>query len=106
METEAAFLADIRAHPDDDAPRLVFADWLEEHGEEGRAELIRLECRMAKLPSDDPALADLKRRREKLDASAKVWSRPLERQYRVSVYRTRRGLPASVFIYLNRWRRN
>jgi uncharacterized protein (TIGR02996 family) len=29
---EAGFLADIRANPDDDAPRLIYADWLEEQG--------------------------------------------------------------------------
>lgn len=35
------FLADIIAHPDDDTPRLIYADWLEENGQEERAELIR-----------------------------------------------------------------
>lgn len=34
-------------HPDDDGPRLVFADWLEERGECARAELIRLGCAVA-----------------------------------------------------------
>jgi len=36
-----AFLAAIRATPDDDLPRLAFADWLEEHGQAERAEWIR-----------------------------------------------------------------
>ena len=35
--------------PNDDAPRLVYADWLEEHGELERAELIR---HMVHFPSD------------------------------------------------------
>jgi len=35
--------------PDDDTPRLVFADWLEEHGEEDYAALIRLQCEYPKL---------------------------------------------------------
>jgi uncharacterized protein (TIGR02996 family) len=42
-----AFLQDILAHPDDDAPRLIFADWLEEQGDAGsvaRAEFIRVQC--------------------------------------------------------------
>ena len=43
---EAGFLADIAAHPEDDAPRLIFADWLEDHGQPERAELIRLQCRL------------------------------------------------------------
>ena len=30
MTRDEAFLADILEHPDDDAPRLVYADWLEE----------------------------------------------------------------------------
>ena len=47
MDRTPAFLADIRAHPDDDAPRLIYADWLEETGgptEAVRAEFIRLQC--------------------------------------------------------------
>ena len=39
-----ALVAAIAAEPDEDTPRLVFADWLEENGEEDRAEFVRLEC--------------------------------------------------------------
>jgi uncharacterized protein (TIGR02996 family) len=42
-----ALLAAIRATPDDDLPRLVAADWLDEHGCEERAELIRVGCELA-----------------------------------------------------------
>lgn len=38
-----AFLADIIANKAEDAPRLIFADWLEENGETERAEFIRLQ---------------------------------------------------------------
>ncbi|MEK6238729.1 MAG: SUMF1/EgtB/PvdO family nonheme iron enzyme [Planctomycetales bacterium] len=38
---EQAFLKEIAANPADDAPRLIFADWLEERGDL-RAELLRL----------------------------------------------------------------
>jgi uncharacterized protein (TIGR02996 family) len=41
MTDRAAFIAAIRAAPNDDAPRLVFADWLQENGEEGLADFIR-----------------------------------------------------------------
>lgn len=41
MTDRHAFIAAIKAHPDDDTPRLVFADWLEEHGEPARARVIR-----------------------------------------------------------------
>ena len=43
LTAEAAFLADILADPSDDAPRLIFADWLEDGGRPERAELIRLQ---------------------------------------------------------------
>src|SRR5947209_2048638 len=49
-----ALLADIRANPDDATPRLVFADWLEEHGETDFAKFIRLEIERDRLPRDDP----------------------------------------------------
>lgn len=35
--------------PDDDTPRLVFADWLQENNEDGRAEFIRLQVKMAQV---------------------------------------------------------
>jgi uncharacterized protein (TIGR02996 family) len=40
--------------PDDDAPRLVWADWLEEHGDADRAEFVRLQCEWANLDPGDP----------------------------------------------------
>src|SRR5262245_7614105 len=43
-----AFLDAIRAEPDDDASRLIFADWLEENGEGERAEFIRLQIALAR----------------------------------------------------------
>lgn len=30
-QEEAGLLADICAHPDEDGPRLIYADWLEDH---------------------------------------------------------------------------
>jgi uncharacterized protein (TIGR02996 family) len=38
-------LAAIAANRDDDAPRLAYADWLQENGYDAKAELIRLEYR-------------------------------------------------------------
>jgi uncharacterized protein (TIGR02996 family) len=35
--------------PDDDAPRLIYADWLDDQGEALRAEFIRLHCRWGQL---------------------------------------------------------
>src|SRR3954454_19585646 len=45
-QTRAGFLAAICRSPDDDAPRLVYADWLEEHGDPERAEFIRVQCEL------------------------------------------------------------
>lgn len=50
----AALLAAVRAAPDDDAPRLVYADWLDEHGQPDRAAFIRLQVERARLPRFDP----------------------------------------------------
>lgn len=44
MSDEAALLAAILAHPDEDTPRLMFADWLQENGQPERAEFIRIQC--------------------------------------------------------------
>jgi uncharacterized protein (TIGR02996 family) len=41
------FIQAIRETPDDDLPRLVAADWLEEHGESERSEFIRVQCKLA-----------------------------------------------------------
>jgi uncharacterized protein (TIGR02996 family) len=41
MPTEADLLAAIDANPDDDAPRLAHADWLENNGQTGLAAFIR-----------------------------------------------------------------
>lgn len=47
MPTDADFLAAVIADPDSDGPRLIYADWLEENGDEARAELIRIQCALA-----------------------------------------------------------
>jgi uncharacterized protein (TIGR02996 family) len=59
MSRDEAFLRDIIDHPDDDALRLIYADWLDDHGEPRRAEFIRLQCRLAGLPEDDAERPDL-----------------------------------------------
>lgn len=51
MPDAAPFLAAIRAAPDDDAPRLIYADWLDEHGQPERAEFIRVQCELARRKS-------------------------------------------------------
>ena len=52
----------IVARPADDGPRLVFADYLDESSDpadQARAELIRLQCALARVPSDHPRRVEL-----------------------------------------------
>jgi len=49
MSDEAAFLRAIQANPKDDAPRLVYADWLDERGDEHssrKAAFLRLTAKL------------------------------------------------------------
>jgi uncharacterized protein (TIGR02996 family) len=83
-DDHAAFLRAIIAEPDDDRPRLIFSDWLYEHGEPERSEFIRVQVELAR--ADDswtppagmsPANArDALRRRERelLDEYDHVWT--------------------------------
>jgi uncharacterized protein (TIGR02996 family) len=50
------FLQAICEEPDDDAHRLIYADWLDDHGDADRAEFIRLQCAIAKLDDEDEAM--------------------------------------------------
>ena len=54
--TECSFLEAILAAPDDDAIRLVYADWLDDHGQPEYAEFIRVQVESARLmeESDRP----------------------------------------------------
>src|SRR5262245_41543861 len=55
--------------PEDDSVRLMFADWLEEHGDEldrAHAELIRVQIALERLPPDDDSRAELRAREERL----------------------------------------
>ena len=48
---EQSLLAAVLADPDDDAPRLIYADWLDEQGDCDRAEFIRVQCELARVPN-------------------------------------------------------
>jgi uncharacterized protein (TIGR02996 family) len=76
-----AFLADIRENPADDGPRLIFADWLEERdgpGDAERAEFIRLQVELARLPAGHPQRGELEARERALRQQCGArWSAPL-----------------------------
>jgi len=59
MSNEEAFLAAIREVPDDNVPRQIYADWLEERGDP-RATFLRLECLLKNVSPEDGKYAELK----------------------------------------------
>jgi uncharacterized protein (TIGR02996 family) len=68
-----ALLEEARLAPHDDSPRLVLADWLEDHGDADRAELLRLQCRHSR------QTAAQERCRALLDKHGGAWLGPLWR---------------------------
>jgi uncharacterized protein (TIGR02996 family) len=60
------FLQAICETPADDAPRLIYADWLQDQGEHDRAEFIRVQIQRASLDPDDPGQRSLHRREAEL----------------------------------------
>jgi uncharacterized protein (TIGR02996 family) len=72
------FLEDIVAHPDEDAPRLIFADWLEDEGDSARAEFIRVQIERAHLPEWDARQVSLRLRELALmNEHGRKWKRGL-----------------------------
>jgi uncharacterized protein (TIGR02996 family) len=71
MTDADAFLDAIFAYPENDLPRLVYADWLEEHGQEAYGEFIRLQCAIDPLPNDHPNRLPLRRREKEVWAAVK-----------------------------------
>ncbi|QJX00447.1 TIGR02996 domain-containing protein [Frigoriglobus tundricola] len=64
MSDEDVFVHSILSNPDDDTLRLVFADWLEEHDRASHAELIRVQCELARLPKRSRKSEEKTRRQE------------------------------------------
>jgi uncharacterized protein (TIGR02996 family) len=95
---DAPFLHAVLDHPDDDGPRLVYADWLFEQGGDerhARAEFITLQCRLAgrvRPNSDRPAM--LKRERELLARYGDAWAGSVRDI--APAYRFRRGFVEAV----------
>src|SRR5437773_2457581 len=100
MTRDEAFLLDILESPDDDTPRLVYADWLDEQGDPARAEFIRLQIETAK-PSCDARrrLAGHERQRQLLREHELRWTAPLHG----IVQRARfvRGFVEQVFVLVD-----
>lgn len=103
MSDERALLASIWEHPHEDTPRLVYADWLDEHDQHPRAEFIRVQCELAR--SDErPELA--KREAALWKAHAKAWKADLPKALQNAPFRRgfvsprRRGVRINAFLKL------
>jgi uncharacterized protein (TIGR02996 family) len=74
MTQDEAFLQTIIENPDDDGMRLVYADWLEEHGQPKRAEFIRVQCELARMAVFNDRRRQLQRYQQQLlDAHGREW---------------------------------
>jgi uncharacterized protein (TIGR02996 family) len=97
---EDALLRAVIAEPDDDAPRLIYADWLDEHGDSERAEFIRVQIALVGMLKNDARRPELQRhQRRLLRRCGPIWAeplRPLVRQYAF-----RRGFVESIVCYAN-----
>jgi uncharacterized protein (TIGR02996 family) len=108
--TDRAFIATIIESPDDDAPRLIYADWLDEQGEADRAEFIRLQIREARMAVHDPELPAIRARANELRQAHHIeWASRLPQHEGVHWEMFRRGFfvavkfehPDSFFAHVN-----
>lgn len=98
-----ALLRAICAAPDDDTPRLVFADWLDEHGEAKRAEFVRVSCELEQAEEFGPRWRALLDRSEKLLGPNRAkWSSELADRKLLNI-EFRRGFVNEVTIYSKRF---
>jgi uncharacterized protein (TIGR02996 family) len=63
----------VAAAPEDDLPRLVFADWLEEHDEPAHAAFVRAQVELAATPPWEPFAVRLRHREPDLVTGAPWW---------------------------------
>lgn len=94
MSDRDALLRAIRAAPADDTPRLVYADWLDDHGHREHAEFVRLQLELEPIRHrlDEPRTRELIRQLERIRPG---WDRAEHECCPPEVWATglRRGLP-------------
>src|SRR5262245_48424828 len=90
------FIRQILTNPDADAPRLAYADWLEQQGEGERAEFIRCQIEAVRLPPSDPRRGEAAARADALFLAHQAeWEKlPPEVEGVVRVSCFERGFPA------------
>ncbi|MBP3957441.1 TIGR02996 domain-containing protein [Gemmata sp. G18] len=70
---QLALVRAIATEPNDDTPRLVYADWLQENAQPERAEFIRLQCAHARQLRAGKFFAGAEREQELLARFGDVW---------------------------------
>ena len=104
---ERALLAAIVAHPDEDTPRLVYADWLQEHDRAERAELIRAQIGLARTKGLEGFERQRhewnSRARELLHRHSKQWRKELPKFPRVVWGPFERGVVESAALRIWEW---
>jgi uncharacterized protein (TIGR02996 family) len=82
MVNHSDFWSAIRANPEDDTHRLVYADWLEDQGQQERGEFIRVQCELARPDVPAPRRKQLLRREGSLlDNHSWEWFGPLRTRF-------------------------
>jgi uncharacterized protein (TIGR02996 family) len=91
-----AFLGAIIETPDDDLPRMVYADWLTDQGDP-RGEFIHVQCLLGQMTEEDPRRPQLEAREgELLGRHQDGWLGPLRRL--LSRWTFRRGFLDTVAV--------
>lgn len=62
LSDQEALLATIFEQAEEDAPRLVYADWLQEHDESEHAEFIRVQCELVRVAFGSPEYSECEAR--------------------------------------------
>ncbi len=95
MSDEDALLAAIAEYPAEDTPRLMYADWLEEHGEHIRAEFIRVQVEIARAEN-------LSQTEQNRTAPVYVRERVLNAVYRAELLGPLAAAERAVDVYFHR----
>ena len=80
---EDEFLDGLRADPDNDEIRAVYADWLEERGQRLKAEFLRLQCRLAKASVGSAEASAIDERLRAISPSSDAWWRAITSRPRI-----------------------
>ena len=97
MSQGETLLCEVCEYPEEDAPRLVYADWLDEHGQAERAAYIRLKVEQERVPPYEPRWFELDAAAWKINLDL-AWDKNLRRWpgLRWPPLEHRRGLPARI----------